>query len=606
MRRRSLLTGAALALAGVGLAAWSLPALAGGGSGPNGGQGQIKHIVVIYEENHSFDNLYGLWGSVNGEHVNGLPQADLAHTVQVGQDGAPYTCLLQNDVNLTVPPLTDRCHDEAQTAVGQSHFTNLPFSIDTYIAPTDTTCPAPGQFAAQGIGKGNGLPGGCTEDLVHRFYQEQYQLDDGQQDRYVQGSDAVGLTMGNYDTTKLPIYAYLHSAGAPRYVIADDFFQGAFGGSFLNHQALVSAQAPIFVDADASGVQTGCDTGTNDCDLHSVVDANGFPNTYPLYTPTPAGTTVKDNQLTEAAANGACHSSYTGAAPAPAGTLCGDYAVNTIQPFSQPYAPGTVIGKRLPLLTSDNIGADLSAKGISWVWYSGGWDNAAGNNGRDAMHPLGKGWTNGPTNTSTGTCVLPPGEVIPSAEAFPNCPDALFQFHHQPFSYFKNYADGTQGRLDHLKDEQQFLADAHAGQLPAVSFVKPLGEENEHPGYASLPTGSNHLVDLIKAIDGGPNAKDTLIIVTYDEFGGQWDHVSPPGTAGQPGPHDSFGPGTRIPALLIAPTIRRSGVSHDEYDTTSILSTIEHRFGLRPLHDTNGHPTRDARVNDLWSAIQKH
>jgi phospholipase C len=81
--------------------------------------------------------------------------------------------------------------------------------------------------------------------------------------------------MGHYDTTRLPIYAYLHGTDAPSYVIADNFFQGSFGGSFLSHQMLVAAQAPIFAGADHSGQTTGCATGTADCDLHSVVDANG-------------------------------------------------------------------------------------------------------------------------------------------------------------------------------------------------------------------------------------------------------------------------------------------------------------------------------------------
>ena len=88
---------------------------------------------------------------------------------------------------------------------------------------------------------GAGLPGGCTRDLVHRYYQEQYQLNDGRQNRYVTGSDAVGLTMGGYDTRRLPIYDYLHQPGHPRYAIADNFFQAAFGGSFLNHQWLIAA-----------------------------------------------------------------------------------------------------------------------------------------------------------------------------------------------------------------------------------------------------------------------------------------------------------------------------------------------------------------------------
>src|SRR4030088_1755840 len=60
----------------------------------------VNKIVVIYEENHSFDNLYGLWGDVNGQHVNGLGDATAAQKTQVGQDGAAFPCLLQNDVNL--------------------------------------------------------------------------------------------------------------------------------------------------------------------------------------------------------------------------------------------------------------------------------------------------------------------------------------------------------------------------------------------------------------------------------------------------------------------------------------------------------------------------
>src|SRR5262249_4863870 len=255
------------------------------------------------------------------------------------------------------------------------------------------------------------------------------QIDGGEQDRYVTGSDAVGLTMGYYDTTKLAIYTYLHSKDAPNYVIADDFFQGGFGGSFLNHQVLVSAQAPIFEGADHSGQTTGGAAGTENCARHSVVAAAGMRINSPYY-PSSAGT-VKAEALTEAAdASGHCAPSFAGAAPAPVGTLCGDYAVNTIQPFTQPFEPGTAVGKHLPLLHSANIGDSLSAHHVSWTWSSGGWATAAGNNGRDATHPLGAGWTAGPTNTATGTCAAP---TITGA-VFPYCPHPLFQFHHQPLS----------------------------------------------------------------------------------------------------------------------------------------------------------------------------
>lgn len=579
----------------------------------------IEHIVVIFQENHSFDNIYGGWGEVNGQKINGIAQAPSDKRIQVGADGTPLACLLVIDKNLSSPsPLPTTCVDQAHPATQgtppnvqpvNSHFTNTPFSIDEFIPPTATTCPTAG--ADDEVLNGTGTPGGCTGDLVHRFYQEQYQINGGHQNRYTAGSDAAGLTMGYYDTTKLPIYEYLHSAGAPPYQVADNFFQGAYGGSFLNHQFLVAAQAPVFPNADRSGLTTGCPTGTANCDLHSVVDTNGMPKGYPYYTP---DGDVHDGMLTVAAdPSGTCAPSFPGAPRTPAGTLCGDYAINTIQPFTQPFKPGTDVGKRLPLLTGDNIGDAMSEKGMSWKWYAGGWDNAAGNNGHDAAHPLGPGWSAGPTNAATGACAEPaptpnagkPAEyAVPApGTVFPYCPGELFQFHHQPFGYFANYADGSPGRVDHLADEMQFRLDAaRPDGLPQVGFIKPYGELNEHPGYASVTTGSAHLVDLIKAVVNGPNAASTLIVVTYDEFGGQWDHVPPPGTPDNPGPHDAYGPATRIPALLISPGLK-PGVLKTQLDTSSILTTIEHRFAVRPMRQSNGQPLRDTKVADLWSAF---
>jgi acid phosphatase len=534
-RRRTVLIPLIAVTAAGGLALTGAPAASAGAHHDSGPAvvGPYKHIVVIYQENHSFDNIYGNWGRVGRQRVDGLRTAPRSRTVQRAQDGTRYRCLLQNDVNLTSPdPLPTTCSDPAH-GVPASHFRNRPWEIDDYIKPTDTTCPPAGVFAPNGVKKGTGEPGGCTRDLVHRFYQEQYQIDGGRQDRYVTGSDAVGLTMGHYDTKSLPIYRYLHAKGAPNYVIADRFFQAAFGGSFLNHQWLVAARSPI--DTDPAHVSGGT------TDLHSIVDTNGFPNTYPLYKPT---TTVKDTQLTQA-----CGLPTTNPRVA-----CGNYAVNTIQPAYTPRGTGAVL-PAIDATKYPTIGDRLMAAKVSWNWYSGGWADA------EAGHP-------GP----------------------------LFQFHHQPLNYFSSFAPGTPGRT-HLRDETEFVAAAKKGTLPTVSFVKPYGAENEHPGYASEPGGSDHLVDLLKAVTTGPQAKDTLVVVTYDEFGGQWDHVPPPGQ-GTRGVHDVMGPGTRIPALLVSARMTRSGVDHTVYDTTSILATIERGLGLAPLS------SRDARVHDLRAAVR--
>jgi phospholipase C len=204
----------------------------------------------------------------------------------------------------------------------------------------------------------------------------------------------------------------------------------------------------------------------------------------------------------------------------------------------------------LPNQTAPTIGDRLSAANVSWKWYSGGW-----------------------------------------ADALAGKPDPLFQFHHQPLAYFATYADGTPAKAAHLQDEANFLADLQNRRLPAVSFIKPLGPDNEHPGYAALVTGQQHVANLVAKIQGSPYWKNTAIIITYDENGGRWDHVAPPG------PLDRWGPGSRVPFIVVSPWAKRGYVDHTRYETVSILALLEKRFKLPPLG------TRDAAANPLANAF---
>ncbi len=225
------------------------------------------------------------------------------------------------------------------------------------------------------------------------------------------------------------------------------------------------------------------------------------------------------------------------------------HVVNTAYTVNTPHPATAKPADLVPEQTAPTIGDRLSAKGVDWAWYAGGWNDAV------AGHA-----------------------------------DKLFQYHHQPFAYYANYADGTPGRAQHLKDETDFIAAAKAGTLPAVSFVKPIGANNEHPGYASLLAGEQHAIDLINDVRNGPNWKDTAIIVTYDENGGLWDHVAPP-------TGDIWGPGSRVPMIIISDLAKKGYVDHTVYDTTSILTTIEHRWGVAALG------TRDATGPDLSNAF---
>src|SRR5262249_35929753 len=148
----------------------------------------------------------------------------------------------------------------------------------------------------------------------------------------------------------------------------------------------------------------------------------------------------------------------------------------------------------LPPLHTPTIGDRLTAAGVDWAWYSGGWSNANGDIG-------GPGWGNGDGPAGAG------GQAIGGGR-FPARAHARFPVHQQPFNYYAAFdpstAAGLANRKAHLADEAVFLQLANAStkscELKPVSLVKPIGAENEHPGYASESAGSTHLVDLIEAI----------------------------------------------------------------------------------------------------------
>jgi phospholipase C len=426
-------------------------------SAQTSGLQRLEHVVVIYQENWSFDGLYGKFPGANG-----LDQAGPT-TPQVDKTGVPYSKLPQ-PLNTGFSPAIPDPRFPADMPVA-------PFDLAHYVTSNQ-----------------------LTGDLVHRFYQEQYQIDGGKMDKFVAWSDAAGLVMSYYDASNMP-----EGKLAQQYTMLDNFFHAAFGGSFLNHQFLICACAPTWPDAPASIV--------------AEVDANGLM--------------TRDGQVT------------------PDG-----YAVNTSYSVNSPH-PASIsdTSMLMPEQTAPTIGDRLSDANVSWAWYSGGWDNAV----------IGH-------------------------------PDPLFQYHHQPFAYFANYADGTPGRADHLRDEQAFYADVAAGQLPAVSFIKPLGADNEHPGYATLLNGQLHVADLVATISNSQYWQDTAIIITYDEHGGRWDHVPPPVI-------DRWGPGSRVPAIIISPFAKKQFVDHTQYDTSAILKLIEERWNLEPLAD------RDAHSGDLLTAF---
>ena len=213
------------------------------------------------------------------------------------------------------------------------------------------------------------------------------------------------------------------------------------------------------------------------------------------------------------------------------------YVVGTVDSQSTPHPASAPAAQLLPPQTFPTIGDRLSEKNVDWAWYAGRLER----------------------------------DVLAGDDAGAD----LFQYHHQPFVYFANYADGTPAKAAHLKDETDFVAAAAAGTLPAVSFVKPDGVDNEHPNYTDVLTGEGHAIELIDAVRNGPQWSDTAIIVTYDENGGFWDHVPPPSTGAGA---DRWGPGSRVPTIVISPFARpRSRRSH------AVRDELHHRAHRAPL-----------------------
>ena len=150
----------------------------------------------------------------------------------------------------------------------------------------------------------------------------------------------------------------------------------------------------------------------------------------------------------------------------------------------------------------------------------------------------------------------------------------------------------------------EFYAAAATGTLPPVSFVEPgfLGEavpglsEDEHP-LADIRLGQHFLGKVHDAVVSSPDWARTVLVITYDEWGGFFDHVAPP--VG-PDPNPDLGAGLRgfrVPCVVISPRARRGHVAHRLYDHTSILKMIEWRFGLAPL------TVRDATARNLAEVL---
>ncbi|HKX44814.1 MAG TPA: acid phosphatase [Burkholderiaceae bacterium] len=496
-------------------------------------QAKVQNIVVIYAENRSFDNLFGNFPGANGlsavVDASGKPTS--AYVLQKDRDGSTALATLPQ----TWGGVTAAGISPVVTQAQSAGLANAPFAVETAFQATASVTLSTATN---------------TRDLYHRFFENQMEINGGKNDMYAAWADAGGLTMGHFDYSGSALYKL-----AQQYVLADNFFEGAFGGSFLNHQYLVCACAPEYPNADTAAAKptiTVLDTDTSGQYLARLTTASTSPASAldgpPVF--------VKSGNITPA--------NYFGDGKF--------YAVNTMQAPYQPSgnAPTDISGSdalyanttsatTLPPQTTKTIGDLLSAKGVNWKWYGGAWNAAL---------------TDGVQDASVKRSVIYAG----NSNGIATTANVDFQPHHQPFNYYAAFDPVTHAtdRAAHLKDYTDLVADASAGTLPPVAFYKPEGVYNQHEGYANLTDGDAKIADLVAKLQASPQWNNMVIVITYDEFGGVWDHVAPP-------KGDLLGPGTRIPAIIVSPLAKKGTVDHTQYDTASILRLITRRFGLDTL-----------------------
>ena len=541
--RRRLLGG--IAIAGATLTVAGCQPFGERNSGPSASEGaaaldaqlrqHVQHVVVLYAENRSFNNLFAGFPGL----AQPLQALDSPEYRQRDRDGR----LLDQ-----LPPVWGGMAPHAQTVNGRHYqieegaitgLPNRPFALHTP--------------------DGNALPHGVvTRDLVHRFYENQQQINGGKNDGFVAWGNTGAMPMGHYadSASNLRLWKL-----ATQFTLCDNFFMGAFGGSFLNHQYLVAAQPPYFPHADHHPAKT------------QIAAIEGDD-------PTGIRLVMAEDSPASAMQGRPKFASRDALTP-------DFWAVNTMGPA---YAPAFSHDKQDPRFADQedhstlvpqvhaSIGDVLSEAGVEWAWYAGGWQLALDGQG-DGDHKI-----------------------------FPEVPN--FQPHHQPFNYFRSFAPGTSARAQHLRDagvggsadSNHFIAAIEAGTLPPVSFYKPQGDLNMHAGYSSVHAGDEHLMQVIEALQKSPQWPHMLVVITVDENGGWWDHVAPP-------KGDRWGPGTRVPAIIVSPHAKKGFVDHTMYDTGSILRFLTRRFGLRQLP---GLKLRDASMiaaggpppGDLTAALQ--
>jgi phospholipase C len=500
----------------------------------------IEHLIVVVGENLSFDNLFGTYRPRSDAKIRNLLSQGI-----VNRDGNPG------------PEFSKTAQRRAEVRDS--------YQVTPHIVGTYGELPRPGTTYAPGLPRFAPdarfpalLPNGpfqITKDVdytaavgdpVHRFFQMWQQVDGGRRDLFVwvdetsgegsqnradpdSGTNQGAVAMGFYNMAAgdAPYFRQL----ADNYALSDNHHQPVMGGTGANFQALATGHAIAYwrdgflAHPPANQIENpNPRPGTNNWYTQSGYSSGSYTNCSDANAPGSKSIRTYLAALPYRPLNdGNCEPG--------AYYLVNNYGAGFLA-NGEPAPLGPQIF-RVPPQSQPTIAEALSAKGISWKWYSGG-RTAGGVTAREYC----------------GVC--------------------------DPLTYSSAIMTGP--LKANLQDHAVLFRDIDdIYAMPAVAFVIPPNTESGHPASSTVSRYEAFLRKLIDKVQSNPALwAKTAILVTVDEGGGYWD-------SGYIQILDAFGDGTRIPLIAVSPFVRKGQVDHTYTDHVSILKFIEANWGLPPL-----------------------
>jgi phospholipase C len=557
----------------------------------------IKHVIVIYGENRSFDHVFGTYQSPSGDHVQNLLSEGI-----VNEDGSPgpnYHKAAQYQANATSgsysvsPPKTSPYQTLPPPVVGGNQSasdTNPPpfatiqaaENADYGLLPrnlrllTTGATGLPSGSVDTRIDNATALPDGpfqLTPGLpydayaaspVHRYYQARQQTD-------CDASKASGQNPGGCQNDLFPWVEVTIGAGSngkprPAGFSNATTGEGATSMGFYNvaqgDMAYFTRLANEYTISDNYHQPTMGGTGLDSifagfADGIWYTDGKGnarMPPANQIENPNPQPGT--NNYYTQDGYSGGSYSacadtsqpgvgpvvSYLQALPKAVAPNCEDghyYLLNNYNPgYFGDGSVDTTDTFAIPPVPTDSIGNVLLAAGVSFSWFGEGYDN----------------YVQDPNASSNVYCNI--------------C---------NPFQYQTSIMTNDTVREQTIKDTADFYTDLQAGVLPAVSFVKPGALNDGHPASSKFSIYEAFVRKILTELRRQPKLwATTAVFITVDEGGGYYD-------SGYIQPLDFFGDGSRIPLIVVSPFTRGGHVSHEYGDHVSILKFIEANWGLSTI-----------------------